>query len=50
MTAMGIADYAGPVAEAMQAYLIDPHGRHSVPSDRRLGSLADLPAVLGIFS
>jgi putative hydrolase of the HAD superfamily len=42
------ADYAGPVAEAMQAYLIDPHGRHPVPSDRRLGSLADLPAVLGI--
>lgn len=42
------ADYAGPVAAGMQAYLIDPHGRHPVPSDRRLGSLADLPAVLGI--
>jgi putative hydrolase of the HAD superfamily len=41
-------DYAGPVAAAMQAYLIDPHGRHPVRSDRRLGSLADLPAVLGI--
>jgi putative hydrolase of the HAD superfamily len=42
------ADYAGPVAAGIQAYLIDPHEDHPVPSDRRLGSLADLPAVLSI--
>jgi putative hydrolase of the HAD superfamily len=40
------ADYAGPVAAGMTAFLIDPGRRHDIPAGRRLGSLADLPARL----
>jgi putative hydrolase of the HAD superfamily len=40
------ADYAGPAAAGMTAFLIDPGRRHDIPADRRLGSLADLPARL----
>lgn len=40
------ADYAGPTAAGMTAYLIDPAGRTPVPPDRRLRSVLDLPARL----
>lgn len=40
------ADYAGPTAAAMTAYLIDPSGRAPVPADRRLRSVLDLPLRL----
>jgi putative hydrolase of the HAD superfamily len=42
------ADYAGPVRAGLAAFLIDPDARHDVPAARRLSSLADLPARLGI--
>jgi putative hydrolase of the HAD superfamily len=41
------ADYAGPVAAGMTAFLIDPGRRHAIPAARRLDSLADLPGRLG---
>ena len=40
------ADYAGPVAAGMAAFLIDPERRHDIPAARRLESLADLPRRL----
>jgi putative hydrolase of the HAD superfamily len=40
------ADYAGPVAAGMTAFLIDPERRHDIPAARRLESLADLPRRL----
>lgn len=42
------ADYLGPEAAGITAYLIDPQRRHDVPEERRLDSLADLPARLGL--
>lgn len=41
------ADYAGPAAAGMTAFLIDPGRRHDIPAARRLDSLADLPRRLG---
>ncbi len=43
-----VADYAGPQAVGITAFLIDPTGQHDVPDDRRLRSLVDLPERLGI--
>ena len=40
------ADYAGPVAAGMRAYLIDPAGAAPVPADRRITSVFDLPGLL----
>jgi putative hydrolase of the HAD superfamily len=40
------ADYAGPTAAGIPAYLIDPAGAAAVPADRRLASVFDLPARL----
>jgi putative hydrolase of the HAD superfamily len=40
------ADYAGPTAAGIPAYLIDPDGVADVPADRRLASVFDLPARL----
>jgi len=40
------ADYAGPRAAGMTAFLIDPGHRHDIPAGHRLASLADLPARL----
>jgi putative hydrolase of the HAD superfamily len=40
------ADYAGPAAAGMTAFLIDPAARHNVPASRRLRSLADLAGRL----
>jgi putative hydrolase of the HAD superfamily len=40
------ADYAGPAAAGMTAFLIDPEGRYDIPAGRRLRSLADLPGRL----
>ncbi len=40
------ADYAGPTAAGIPAYLIDPAGTAAVPADRRLTSIFDLPARL----
>jgi phosphoglycolate phosphatase-like HAD superfamily hydrolase len=42
------ADYAGPAAAGLTAFLVDPAGRHRVPADLRLRSLDDLPARLQI--
>lgn len=42
------ADYIGPAAFGMTAFLIDPAGRHPIPADRRLRSLHDLPHHLEI--
>lgn len=36
------ADYLGPTAAGMSAYLIDPDGVHGVPDDRRLSSVVDV--------
>ena len=44
------ADYAGPVAAGMTAFLIDPERRHDIPAARRLESLADLPRRLRAWS
>ena len=41
------ADYAGPTAAGIPAYLIDPAGTADVPDERRLASVFDLPARLG---
>ena len=40
------ADYAGPVAAGIPAFLIDPAGTAGVPADRRLTSVFDLPGRL----
>jgi len=40
------ADYAGPEAAGMTAFLIDPGRRHDIPAARRLDSIADLPERL----
>ncbi|MDG4824003.1 HAD family hydrolase [Asanoa sp. WMMD1127] len=41
------ADYFGPLAAGMRAFLIDPAARHdAVPPAHRLASVFDLPAVL----
>jgi putative hydrolase of the HAD superfamily len=42
------ADYAGPTAQGIAAFLIDGTERHDVPAARRLRSLSELPARLGI--
>ena len=39
-------DYIGPRSMGMQAYLIDPGARQSVPADHRIESVLDLPARL----
>jgi putative hydrolase of the HAD superfamily len=44
-----IADYAGPTAVGLTAFLIDPDQQHSVPPGRRLSSLHELPAHLKIY-
>src|SRR5205807_7485017 len=43
-----LADYAGPVAAGMSAFVIDPYAKYDVPADRRLAALRDLPVRLGI--
>lgn len=40
------ADFAGPQAAGIRAYLIDPAHAYDIPADQRLDSLADLPARL----
>jgi len=40
------ADYAGPTAAGMQARLIDPHARQSIPSSHRLQSVLDLSEMI----
>lgn len=40
------ADYAGPQAAGITAFLIDPAGRYDIPARQRLRSLADLPQRL----
>jgi putative hydrolase of the HAD superfamily len=42
------ADYAGPLAVGIRAYLIDSTDQYRVPPNRRLRSLRDLPERLGI--
>ncbi|MFI7574792.1 HAD family hydrolase [Micromonospora sp. NPDC049497] len=41
-----VADYAGPEAVGIRAFLIDATARHPVPAERRLDSLFDLPGRL----
>jgi putative hydrolase of the HAD superfamily len=43
-----VADYTGPQALGLTAYLIDPGRQHDLPAGRRLRSLADLPQRLGV--
>jgi len=38
------ADYLGPSAAGLTAFLIDPAEQHPIPAERRLRSLHDLPA------
>ncbi|MDG4796883.1 HAD family hydrolase [Micromonospora sp. WMMD1082] len=40
------ADFVGPEAAGIRAYLIDPAHAYDIPTDQRLDSLADLPARL----
>ena len=40
-----VADYEGPTAAGMRAYLIDPAARHPVPADRRIDSVFDLQGL-----
>jgi putative hydrolase of the HAD superfamily len=42
------ADYVGPTAEGITAFLIDGAERHDVPAARRLRTLSELPAKLGV--
>jgi putative hydrolase of the HAD superfamily len=42
------ADYTGPIAEGIAAFLIDGAEQHDVPVARRLRSLSELPARLGV--
>ncbi|MGH3276984.1 MAG: HAD family hydrolase [Streptosporangiaceae bacterium] len=44
------AEYGGPVAAGMTAFLIDPGRRHDIPAQHRLTSLADLPARLRLHA
>ena len=41
-----VADYAGPVAAGIPAFLIDPAGLSPAPADRRLASVFELPERL----
>jgi putative hydrolase of the HAD superfamily len=41
------ADYVGPAAAGMTAFLIDPANKHGVPAGSRLRDLSDLPERLG---
>jgi putative hydrolase of the HAD superfamily len=41
-----LADYAGPAAVGIPAFLIDPAGTARIPAERRLASLFDLPDAL----
>ena len=41
------ADYLGPTAAGLTAFLIDPGEQHSIPPERRLRSLHDLAVHLG---
>ncbi len=36
------ADYAGPKRAGMEAYLIDPSGRHDIPSSARLSTVLEI--------
>jgi putative hydrolase of the HAD superfamily len=40
-----LADYAGPVASGIAAFLIDPAQSSEVPDDRRIDSVFDLPQL-----
>jgi putative hydrolase of the HAD superfamily len=40
------ADFVGPEAAGIRAYLIDPAHSYDIPDDQRLASLADLPGRL----
>lgn len=40
------ADHVGPESAGIRGYLIDPGATADVPTDRRLGSVLDLEAVL----
>ncbi len=40
------ADFAGPEAAGIRAYLIDPTHAYDIPADQRLESIADLPSRL----
>jgi putative hydrolase of the HAD superfamily len=40
------ADFAGPTAAGMTAYLIDPAGEAPVPADRRLAHVTGLEPAL----
>ncbi len=42
------ADYLGPAAAGLTAFLIDPAEQHTIPASRRLRSLHDLPVRLKI--
>ena len=42
-----VADFQGPAAQGIAAYLIDPQARAPVPAERRISSIFDLPALLG---
>ena len=42
------ADYLGPEAAGLTAFLIDPAERYGIPASRRLRSLDDLPVRLNI--
>jgi putative hydrolase of the HAD superfamily len=41
-----VADFAGPEAAGIRAYLIDPTHAYDIPADQRLQSLAELPSRL----
>lgn len=43
-----LADYLGPISAGLTSFLIDPAEQHSIPPDRRLRSLHDLPVHLGV--
>jgi putative hydrolase of the HAD superfamily len=40
------ADFEGPERVGIRSFLIDPHRRASVPAERRLDSIFDLPGAL----
>lgn len=43
------ADYAGPIAMGMVAFLIDPDQGNDIPAERRLRSLSELPDRLRLL-
>jgi putative hydrolase of the HAD superfamily len=44
-----VADYAGPVAMGMRAFLVDPAARHAaVPAAHRIDSVFALPSALAV--